>query len=88
MRKLDKTPKMKRTLLNLVQVEELPALAQEEMTRHSLGIAPHIWQEYDPETKGRAIASYILSQRLELLERFEREVETNREREMGAKPKS
>jgi hypothetical protein len=87
MRKLEKTPKMKRTLLNLVQIEFLPPLAQEEMTRHSLGIPPHTWSEYDPETKGRAVAAYILSQRLELMERFEREVETNREREMGGKPK-
>lgn len=70
---------LKKNLLNLVDVEEMPFVLQEEFTRSKLSIPPHIWDSYDTEVRGRAIAAEALSSRLELIERFYRELERNKE---------
>lgn len=78
MRKLEKSKDLKNNLLNIVEISQMPIDLQEETTRQELSVAPHIWYRYDCETRGKAIAAKIISQRLELLEAFERELERNR----------
>jgi hypothetical protein len=75
-----KTRKLKRELLGIVKVEAMTAELQCEFTRSKLNIPPHIWDEYDVEIKGKAIATEIVKSNFETLERFYNKLESNNER--------
>lgn len=63
----------------------MPFQLQEEFTRSKLNVPPHIWDNYDNQTRGRCIAAEIIGSRMELVERFYRELEKNVE---SNKPKA
>lgn len=76
------TIKFRRAIYGEISLEEAPFEIQLEMIRSKLGVAPHIWQQYDAETIGKTAAVEILSNRMEIIKAFHREVEHSRQKAM------
>lgn len=59
---------LKEKIYGPISVEQQPLELQIEICRNELRISPREWDEYENEIKGRAIASFIIKNRLETLE--------------------
>lgn len=66
---------LKTRIVGHVSVEEMPFDLHSEIVRSSLQIAPHTWNSYSNEIKGKTIAVYNIQRQLEKLERFYQEIE-------------
>ena len=66
----------------------MPFELQLEFTRSNLQVAPHVWDDYDMEIKGRAIATEVVKGHLETLRRFRSILKQNsRSKNSGNKSK-
>jgi hypothetical protein len=71
--------KMREDLFGNARIESLPFDLQAEFTRSNLNVAPHIWDNYDVEIQGRAIAVEVIKGHIKTLDRFEGILKANRE---------
>lgn len=73
-----KVKKLREELLGHVVVENLPIDLHEDLTRHHLGLSLNQWREHTIEDRGRMMATYEISNKIELLERYESVMDRNR----------
>lgn len=69
---------MKKELDDIVSIEQMPGEVQEEFVRAKLNIAPHYWEEYSAETKGKTIAIEVIKSKLERIHKFYSHLESEK----------
>jgi hypothetical protein len=74
----DAIRELKKKLYGRINIQQIPFEIQEEFIRSKLNIPPHIWNDYEPELRGKTMAVEIVKNQIESIEDFYREVESAR----------
>lgn len=69
---------LKKELFGEIQTEYLPVDLNLEMLKINLGISPSEWEGLDLEEQGRLLASKIISQQIETVERYYSTINRNK----------
>lgn len=71
---------LKKKLYGRANIDAMPFEIQEEFIRSKLNIPPHIWNDYEPELRGKTIAIEVIKNQIEAIEDFYREMESARKK--------
>lgn len=69
---------MRDRLFGHARIEAMPFEIQSELSRSNMNIPPHIWESYDLEAQGKAIAIEIIKGHITTLDSFERILKANK----------
>lgn len=70
--------------MGIVSIDTLPFEIKEQMVRNDLKIPDYRWNEMDVEDKGKMIATSIIEDRIQFIQRYYSQERTEKER---VKPK-